>query len=53
LIISNYTGGMKEGILFIHIYHRKKIVNSLLTWFKAKQFDYQIQLFFLEQLINF
>jgi len=53
LIISNYTGGMK-GVSFLYTFiTEKKIVNSLLTWFKAKKIDYQIKLFFLEQLINF
>jgi hypothetical protein len=36
LIIRNYTGGMKDVILFIHILsQQQKIKDSLLTWFKT------------------
>jgi len=48
LIIRNYTGEMKDGIIFIHMLSQQKIVDSLLTWFKAKKNGYQIQLNFLE-----
>jgi hypothetical protein len=38
LIIRNYTGGMKDVILFIHILsQQQKIKDSLLTWFKTKK----------------
>ena len=54
MIIRNYTGGMKDVILFnTHFITATKIKDSLLTWFKTKKNAYQIQLNFFRNSVIF